>query len=56
MKRQKILFVIPNMQQGGAERVVSMLSNYWSEKENAISIMTFDNEDSVYKLHPAIIC
>lgn len=45
----KILFVIASLGSGGAERVLSNLSNYLCE-DHAISIATFSNEDSFYTL------
>lgn len=50
MVNNKILIVIPSMQQGGAERIVSILSNYWVKKEYHISIVCFDSMDSFYLL------
>ena len=53
MNKKNILFVIPSMQQGGAERVVSLMANYWANN-NIVSIITFDNNASFYKLHTAV--
>lgn len=54
MNSKKILFVIPDMQQGGAERVVSVMANYWVERGHAVGIMSFDNGESYYKLNEKI--
>jgi glycosyltransferase involved in cell wall biosynthesis len=42
------------MQQGGAERVLSLMANYWAEKTDTISIMVFNQKKSFYILHPDI--
>ena len=52
--QKKILFVIPTMQQGGAERVVSIMANYWAQKGYGISVMSFDNQASYYPLLPVV--
>lgn len=54
MSIRKILFVIPSMQQGGAERVVSIMANHWTNKGYNISIMTFDNVESYYTLEKEV--
>ena len=46
---KKIVFVIPTMQRGGAERVVSTMANNWSKKYE-VSIVTFDDAISSYPL------
>ncbi|MFH1541437.1 MAG: glycosyltransferase family 4 protein [Elusimicrobiota bacterium] len=52
----KIAIVISTMNAGGAERIVSLLSNYWVEKTMQVDIFTFDNENnkSFYELNPAV--
>lgn len=52
--KKNILFVIPTMQQGGAERVVSIMANYWAAKDYCISIISFDNHHPFYPLLPAV--
>jgi GalNAc-alpha-(1->4)-GalNAc-alpha-(1->3)-diNAcBac-PP-undecaprenol alpha-1,4-N-acetyl-D-galactosaminyltransferase len=54
MNTKNILFVIPGMHQGGAERVVSLMANYWAKKNNRVSIIVFNNNDSFYTLDKAI--
>lgn len=54
MSAKNILFVIPSMQQGGAERVLSLMANYWAAKNSVVSILVFNDNPSFYKLHPAI--
>ena len=49
----KIVFVISSLSSGGAERVLSMLANYFAKKHD-VFIITFSNEDSFYKLNERI--
>jgi GalNAc-alpha-(1->4)-GalNAc-alpha-(1->3)-diNAcBac-PP-undecaprenol alpha-1,4-N-acetyl-D-galactosaminyltransferase len=49
MNIQRILFVIPTMQQGGAERVVSVMANFWA-KNYKVTIISFDDNLSFYPL------
>ncbi len=53
----KILIIISSMDAGGAERVASLISNYWADRNWEIVILTFDGEEnkSFYKLHPSIL-
>lgn len=50
----KIDFVIGSMRGGGAERVVSILANYFAENGHEVRIITFINADDAYILHPSI--
>jgi len=52
--QKNILFVIPTMQQGGAERVVSIMANYWAQKGYGISVISFDDQASYYPLLPTV--
>ncbi|MGG9960056.1 glycosyltransferase family 4 protein [Ferruginibacter sp. SUN106] len=54
MNAKNILFIIPAMQQGGAERVLSLMANYWAEKACTVSIMVFNEKRSFYQLHPGV--
>ena len=38
----KILFFIPSLATGGAERIASLLCNYWSKNGNEVFLLTFD--------------
>ena len=48
-----IVFVIPALKSGGAERVVSLLANYFSSS-NKVSIVCFNEDDPHYKLNPRV--
>ena len=50
----KIVFVTPSMQGGGAERVVSILSNNLLEKGFEVGIVVVSFETSKYELNPNI--
>ncbi len=52
----KILIIISSMDAGGAERVASLMSNYWANRNWEIVILTFDGDqnESFYKLHPSV--
>lgn len=45
----KILFVIPNIGKGGAERVLSILANYLNDRHE-IEILKFDNDEPFYEI------
>ncbi len=49
----KIDFVIGAMQGGGAERVVSLLSNHFAENGHQVRVITFYGKDA-YDLHPKV--
>ena len=53
MEKKKIAFVIYSMASGGAERVVSILSNTLI-KDFDITIITFADRGSFYELHPEV--
>lgn len=61
MKRVKpvshnILILISSLQAGGAERVASMLANYWSERAHSITIVLLASEgcEKFYAINEAI--
>ena len=47
MSRKKILFIAPTLGLGGAERVVSVLSDYLSKSHN-VTVVTLSGNDSAY--------
>ncbi|MGI6325369.1 MAG: glycosyltransferase [Saccharofermentanales bacterium] len=51
----KVLFVIPRMGGGGAERVTSLLANALSSKGNQVYIHTMVGGESFYPLSPKIV-
>jgi len=56
MKSKKILLVISSLQKGGAERVMSILANYWADLGVDVTLMTLDESKLVdaYPLHDRI--
>lgn len=51
---KKILLVIPTLNQGGAERVISELANYWSEKDMNIHVAILVKSEYFYVLNKNI--
>ena len=49
----KILFNCLTMEKGGAERVITLLSNYFS-KDNDVSILTLTKSEDAYKLNSSV--
>ena len=41
----KIALVISSLSGGGAERVMSIMANYWVAKDKEITLITFTSED-----------
>lgn len=52
--KKKILFVLPRMGGGGAERVVALLANALSARGDDVTIHTLVGGESFYPLHPDI--
>lgn len=50
----KVMFIIPSMAGGGAERVIAVLANAFVEKGIGTKIMMTAGSDCVYELHPRI--
>lgn len=54
-KTLKILFTIPTLQAGGAERVLTTLVNYWAQDDRfEISLLVHDRDNPFYAVHPAV--
>lgn len=47
----KVLFYHSSMQSGGAERTISLLSNYLAAAGDEVNVVTMDNQPSFYALH-----
>ena len=54
LKDKKILFVLPRMGGGGAERVTALLANALCEQGNDVTIYTLVSGESFYPLNPLI--
>jgi glycosyltransferase involved in cell wall biosynthesis len=51
----RIALVISSLSCGGAERILSLMANYWAEKGNEVAITTLDRgEEPFYPLHPGV--
>ena len=50
----KILFVVPRMGGGGAERVLSILANSFQDEGNECHILSFTSIESFYKLNSGV--
>lgn len=49
-----LLFLHYNMQSGGAERTIAILSNYAARQGDTVTIVTMDDQPSFYALHPGV--
>ena len=50
----KIAFIISSLGSGGAERVLSLMANYWVQKNYSIIVMTLDNATPFYSLEDGV--
>lgn len=52
MNQQKLVLVCSDLSAGGAERVLSIMANYWANHEKSVTIITYGkiNEESFYDL------
>lgn len=51
---KKIILVIPTLQQGGAERVITELANEWARLGHLVNLVTLIKSDVFYDLHPNV--
>lgn len=51
-----ITIVIPTLTAGGAARIVSNLTAAWAERRWPVQILTFDDGDSAFPIHPSVTC
>ena len=52
----KIVFLIPSLVAGGAERVITYMANYWAGQSHNVSVITLDHPQhtSFYPLHRCV--
>ena len=50
----KIAFIISSLGSGGAERVLSLMANFWAQKNYSIIVITLDNSAPFYFLEDGI--
>ena len=48
----RIAFILPTFAAGGAERVASLLCNYWAEQGHDVTALTFEGagDEQIYRL------
>ncbi|HEY2115420.1 MAG TPA: glycosyltransferase family 4 protein [Candidatus Angelobacter sp.] len=52
----KLTLIISSLEQGGAERILSLLASAWAKRGTEVTLITFDDSEGVaYSLDPAII-
>ena len=55
MKKRKLLFLIQELETGGAQRVCVNLANYFAAQGDSVAIaLLFHKKQTIYSLHPAI--
>jgi glycosyltransferase involved in cell wall biosynthesis len=55
-ERLDIVFVLPHMGRGGAQRVASIVANAWAEKGKRVCIVTWDStKEEAHTLNPNIL-
>ncbi|HEV8494796.1 MAG TPA: glycosyltransferase family 4 protein, partial [Candidatus Angelobacter sp.] len=51
----RLTLVIPSMERGGAERVMSILASSWAEKGHEVTLLTLKREvKPAHELHPDV--
>lgn len=52
----RLLLVIPSLERGGAERVMSILASSWAERGHKVTLLTLKREAApAYELHPDVM-
>jgi glycosyltransferase involved in cell wall biosynthesis len=56
-KAMRIAFILPTFTAGGAERVASLLCNYWVEQGHEVTALTFegDDDEGIYTLDERVV-
>jgi GalNAc-alpha-(1->4)-GalNAc-alpha-(1->3)-diNAcBac-PP-undecaprenol alpha-1,4-N-acetyl-D-galactosaminyltransferase len=54
LRPMRIVFVISALNAGGAQRVISLMANYWAASKHNISILTISDNSSFYDIDPKI--
>lgn len=50
----KILFAVPNLWDGGAQRVISVIASELAERGHDVSILLFHRHEKEYAIHPKV--
>ncbi len=50
----RLCLVLPSLECGGAQRVLTLLANHWAASGRELCILTLDAEPTFYPLHPAV--
>jgi len=53
--QRDLVFVLPHLGPGGAQRVASLLLNYWQEHGVSPAVLTLYRNPDAYRLHPRIL-
>lgn len=54
-RRRRIAIVISSLRGGGAERVVTVLANAWTDRGDEVTILTLDDETPFYPLAKEVV-